>query len=304
MRIGVQTGVAEGTEGALEALVEKARALEAQGFATVSVPNIFGLDAIGAMTVVGRHTRTIELATGVVPTFPRHPVAMAQQALTAQAASHGRFLLGIGLSHQVVIEGMLGLSYAHPARHMREYLEVLGPLLRQEPVKHAGELYRVNAQLRVPGTARVPLLVAALGPAMLALAGRLADGTVTWMTGPETLRTHVVPRIRKAAEEAGRPAPRIVAGFPVAVTKQPAAARERIAKQLQIYGMLPSYRAMLDREGAGGPADVAIVGDAAEIRAALTRLRDAGVTDFQAVAMEVDPGAEARTLETLAALRL
>jgi F420-dependent oxidoreductase-like protein len=262
--------------------------------------NIFGLDAINALGLVGRETAKIELGTAVVPTYPRHPVAIAQQALTTQAASRGRFVLGIGLSHKIVIEGMFGFSYDKPAKHMREYLKVLAPLLRGEGVQFQGEQYRVAAQLQVPGATRVPLLVAALGPTMLRLTGELADGTITWMTGPKTLASHIAPKLREAAKSAGRPEPRIVAGFPIVVTRNPAEAREKIAKGLVIYGQLPSYRAMLDREGAGGPADIALAGDEKYLRGELARLRELGVSDFCAAITAVEDGAEERTLAFLA----
>jgi 5,10-methylenetetrahydromethanopterin reductase len=301
MRIGVMSGTTQGPDGTLPGLVARAKRLEQAGFHTMWMANIFALDAITALAVVGRETTRIELGTAVVPTYPRHPTALAQQALTAGAAAGGRFTLGIGLSHRVVIEDLLGLSYAKPAAHMREYLEVLTPLLRGEPAQHEGERYTVrNVQLQVPGAERVPLLVAALGPAMLRLAGFLADGTITWVTGPRTLAEHIGPRIREAAKEAGRPEPRVVAGLPIVLTSDVDAACETIAKQLAIYGQLPSYRAMLDREGADGPADIALVGDEKALDEGLTRLRDAGVTDFDAAIVPVDEDAEARTLAFLA----
>jgi F420-dependent oxidoreductase-like protein len=299
MRIGTMQSV---TDGSLAGAVAQARRAEQTGFASFWLPNIFGLDAITAAAIVGREVDRIEFGTAVVPTYPRHPVALAQQALTASAATGGRFALGIGLSHKIVIEDMFGLDFSKPARHMREYLEVITPLLRGEPVEHRGELYRVKASLSVPGAAPVPLLVAALGPVMLGLAGRLADGTITWMTGPRTLAEHIAPAIRKAARDAGRPEPRIVAGLPIALCRDPASAREVMAKAFEIYGMLPSYRAMLDREGAASPADVGLVGDEAALRAQIGRLRDAGVTDFDAVVTPVEEGSEARTFEFLASL--
>ena len=273
LRIGIMHGAA-GPEGSLDEIVATARRVESLGFATLWMPNIFSWDAISVLTVVGRETERIELGTAVVPTYPRHPMAIAQQALTASAASGGRFTLGIGLSHQVVIEGMYGLSYEKPARHMKEYLEVLTPLLRGEPVKYEGEQYRVQGALQVPGAAPVPLLVAALGPVMLGHAGRLSAGTITWMTGPKTLGDHIVPGLRTAAEKAGRDTPRVVAGLPVALTSDPSAARETMNKVFAVYGTLPSYRAMLDREGADGPADVALVGDETSLREQIERLRD------------------------------
>jgi F420-dependent oxidoreductase-like protein len=300
MRIGLMFG---GSDTSLAGAAAQARRAEQSGFATLWLPNIFGLDAITAAALAGREATRIELGTAVVPTYPRHPVALAQQALTAAAATNGRFTLGIGLSHKIVIEDMFGLDYSKPARHMREYLEVLTPLLRGEPVDHRGSEYRVKAGLAVPGAARVPLLVAALGPVLLGLAGRLADGTITWMTGARTLAEHIAPTIGKAARDAGRPEPRIVAGLPIALCRDAASAREIVAKAFEIYGTLPSYRAMLDREGAAGPGDVALVGDEAALRAQIGRLRDAGVTDFDAAVTSVEEGCEARTLEFLASLR-
>jgi F420-dependent oxidoreductase-like protein len=300
MRIGVIGGVTAGEDGSLDAVVASARELEARGFATLWMPNIFGLDAITTQAVVGRETERIELGTAVVPSYPRHPTAIAQQAATAGVAAGGRFTLGIGLSHKLVIEDMLGLSYAKPLRHMREYLTVLVELLAGRPAKVDGKEYRVNLSLQVPGAKPVPVLVAALGEQMLRLCGRLADGTLLWMTGPKTIETHVVPTLFGAAEEAGRPRPRIVASLPIALTDAPEAAREWIAKNFSIYGSLPSYRAMLDREGAAGPADVAIAGDEKALGAALDRLRDLGVSDFSAAIAAVDAETGRRTLDYLA----
>jgi len=294
MRLGTTAG-----GETLDKFIGSIKKAEADGFAFVSVANIFGHDAIGALTVAGRETSRIELATGVVPTPPRHPAALAQQALTCQAACGGRFTLGIGLSHQIVIESMYGLSYAKPAKQMEEYLSVLVPLLNGKPAAHNGDLYRVNMGLQVSDGTPVSTIVAALGPRMLEIAGRLADGTATWMTGRQTLADHTIPAITKSAAAAGRPAPRIMAALPIAIASDPAAAREAANKSFAIYGQLPSYRAMLDREGAAGPGDVAIVGDEAALRAGLQELRDAGVTDFAASPFEAEKGSTARTVEFL-----
>jgi 5,10-methylenetetrahydromethanopterin reductase len=300
MRIGIIGGVTRDSDGTVDGVVRQAQALEAKGFATFWLPNVFGLDAITTLAIAGRETQRIELATAVVPTYPRHPIAMAQQALTAGAAANGRFTLGLGLSHKIVIEGLLGMSYAKPLRHMREYLTVLGELLAGRPAKFAGEEYRVNLGLEVPGAKPVPVLVAALGEQMLRLCGRLASGTILWMTGPKTIEQHVAPTLLAAAREAGRPPPRIVANLPVALTNDAGGARAWIAKNLAIYGSLPSYRAMLDREGAAGPADVALVGDEKTLDAALARLSDLGVTDFSAAVVPVDAATAERTLAYLA----
>jgi len=217
-----------------------------------------------------------------VPTYPRHPHMLAQQALTVQAATGGRFNLGIGLSHAPVVEGMWGLSYERPAVHMREYLSVLLPLIQEGRASFSGDFFRVNATVAVPVPKPPPVLIAALAPVMLRMAGEMTDGTITWMTGPKTLETHIVPRITKAAGGAGRPAPRIVAGLPIAVTDDPAGARERAARSFQIYGTLPNYQRMLNIEGAGGPADVAIVGNEKEVEKQLRDIASAGATDFLA----------------------
>jgi F420-dependent oxidoreductase-like protein len=266
--------------------------------------NIFSFDAISTLGVIGWETQKIRLGTAVTPTYPRHPTAIAQQALTTAAAANNRFSLGIGLSHKLVIEGMLGMSYDKPAAHMREYLSVLAPLLRGEAVTYNGNEFRVNGvSINVPGTTRVPLLVAALGPAMLKLTGELADGTITWMVGPKTMEQHVVKSITAAANAARRPAPTVVGGFPVVLTNKPAEARAEIARNLTIYGQLPSYRAMLDREGVAGPADIALAGDENYLRGAVMRLRDIGVTDFTAAIMATEPETYRRTLEFLADLK-
>jgi F420-dependent oxidoreductase-like protein len=305
MRIGIGIGEISGAPATLDNLIAQAQRAEGEGFASGWFANIFGFDAIMASALCGRETSRIELGTAVVPTYPRHPTAMAQQALSAQAACGGRFALGIGLSHQLVIEGMLGLSFAKPYSHMREYLAVLAPLMRSGSVSYQGEEFRVNANLAVPGATPCQILVAALAPKMLALAGREADGTITWMTGPRTLREHTVPRINEAAAKAGRPQPRVIAGLPVALTSDVAAARSAAARIFQIYGALPSYRAMLDREGAEGPADVAIVGDESAISEQIEILREVGVTDYLAIPFPVGSDGAAsveRTRELLVKL--
>lgn len=297
-------GAGAGSEGTISELVGQVQRAEQEGFDAVWVANIFGVDAITFLAIAGRETERIELATGVVPTYPRHPTALAQQALTAAAASNNRFTLGIGLSHRVVIENMLGLDYSKPIRHTREYLSVLMPLLKGEQTNFQGEEYRVAARVSVPGAKPVPVLVAALGPQMLRLAGKMADGTVTWMGGPKYLAETAVPTITAAAREAGRPAPRIAAGFPVAVTDRKDEARATAAKMFAMYGQLPSYRAVLDVEGAAGPESVAVVGSEKEVEAQIRALAASGVTDFNASPFPVDGdrGSIGRTFELLAGL--
>ena len=301
MKIGIGIGDIAGAPANVDGLIAQAKRAEADGFASGWFANIFGMDAIMAAALCARETSRIELGTAVVPTYPRHPVALAQQALSAQAAAGGRFTLGIGLSHQVVIEMMFGLSFAKPYSHMKEYLAVLGPLIRNGSVGHQGTEYRVSASVNVPGATPCQILIAALAPKMLALTGAEADGTITWMTGLRTIREHTVPCLREAASAAGRPAPRVVVGLPIAVTKATAAARQAAAQQFEIYGTLPSYRAMLDREGVTGPADVAIIGDESAVGETLARFAEGGATDFLAVPFRV-PGDEDATSRTRALL--
>ena len=281
MRIGIGLGQIVNRPAAVADVVEQAERAERDGFASGWLANIFGLDAILGCALAGMKTSKIELGTAVVPTYPRHPFAMAQQGMSAQAACGGRFALGIGLSHQIVIEGMFGMSFAKSYSHMKEYLAVLAPLA-------------------VEGATPCPILVAALAPKMLALTGAVADGTITWMTGTKTIREHTAPRIREAAANAGRPEPRVIVGLPVAVTKVVAAAREIAGRAFQIYGTLPSYRAMLDREGAEGPADVAIVGDEDDVATQVGRLAEAGATDFMVIPYPVGDDAEASVERTRA----
>lgn len=300
MKIGIKIGLNSGPETTVDNLVSIAQQAEAKGFDSVWMPNIFGLDALSMLGIIGNVTKRLDLGTAVTPTYPRHPVAMAQQALTTQAASHGRLLLGIGLSHKLVVEDMFGLSYDKPAAHMEEYLQVLQALLSGEQVSHQGEQFRVNAAFNIQGASKPPVIVAALGPRMLKIAGRLAEGTITWMTGLQTLASHIVPAITAAASEAGRPAPRVIAGLPVVLTDKAGEVRAKIAEQLALYGQLPSYKAMLEKEGATTPADIALVGNEAELRAQIQTLRDAGVTDLNAAVMAFEDGQFERTVGFLA----
>ena len=282
MRIGIFLGEPAG-EDCFASLHADLQTVAADGFTSAWLPQIFGADALTAIAVAGRGVPDIEMGTAVVPTYPRHPLMLAAQALTTNTAVDGRLVLGIGLSHQIVIESMLGMSFEKPARHMREYLSILLPLIREGKVSFQGETMSTNGGLTVPGAQPFPVLVAALAPLMLKLAGEMADGTVTWMTGPDTISGHIAPRITEAAEKAGRPAPRIVCALPVCVTDDVDAARQRASQVFAIYGQLPSYRAMLDKEGAGGPADVAIVGTEDEVRNRVGAIADTGATDFVAV---------------------
>ncbi len=298
MKIGVVTLGSGGILG----MAREAKEAEDAGFDLFVVPSIYGHDPLSVMAVAGTTTSRIRLMTGVAPTYPKHPAAMASGAMSAGSASGGRFTLGIGLSHRVVVEGVYGMSYDRPAAHMREYLDVVLPLLAGEPVKHEGEQFRYSGAFRMSDLVPVPVVIAAMAPVMLRLAGERTDGTILWMTGAKAVREHVAPRIVRAAEGAGRPAPQIVTMLPVALTDDVAGARAKANEQFENYGRLPSYRAMLDRSGADGPGDAALLGDEASLRAQLTELRESGVTSFAAWAFEDGSGSKGRTREFLAAL--
>lgn len=273
-----------GDQSGLDGVVSQVRALAGAGVRTVWFPQLLGLDALTAIAIAGRDVPGIALGTAVVPTWPRHPMVLAGQALSTQAAIGGRLILGIGLSHQLVIEGMMGLPFERPARHMREYLTVLRALVHDGTVDFTGDTVRAAtmAPFKVPGGSPFPILVAALGPAMLRLAGELSEGTLTWMGGRSVVENRIVPSITAAAAAVGRPDPQVVVGLPVCVTADVDAARERAARQYALYGQLPSYRRLIEEEKADGPAGVAIVGDEAEVASQIQGFIDAGATGFLA----------------------
>ena len=296
MRIGASFFI----DQSLDEIAQRLQHLEGLGFDTVWVPQIFGWDTLTALAVAGRGTERIEIGTAVVPTYPRHPMMLAAQALTVNAALGGRLALGIGLSHKIVIDDMLGLSFDKPAVHMKDYLSILGPLLRERSVQYTGVTMRSQVGLQLPADAAAPpVYLAAMADRMLYMAGSMADGTILWMTGPATVERHIVPLVTKAAADAGRPAPRIVVGLPVRLTNDPERAREEANREFAMYGQLPSYRAMLDREGAANPGDIAMVGDEAALTAGVQRVRDAGATDLEVAAFG-SPEEIERTLEFVA----
>ncbi|MET8654325.1 MULTISPECIES: TIGR03564 family F420-dependent LLM class oxidoreductase [Nocardia] len=299
MRIGIMLDAPSGPDG-LVRLTEQLRRGAEEGFDSAWLSHIFGIDALTALAVAGSQVPDIEIGTAVVPTYPRHPGALAQQArTTALAVGPNRLNLGIGLSHKIVIENMFGYDFDRPARHMKDYLSILVPLLENRPVSYTGETYTANLQLSVANEGRVPVLLAALGTAMLRLAGRRTDGTVLWMTGPATIREHIAPTITAAAAQAERPAPRVVCALPVLVTDDADAARATAAENFAAYGSLPSYRAMMDREGVSGPGDLAIVGSEKEVTARIEAIFEAGATEFVgAVFAGGDEGAQTRALLT------
>jgi len=286
----------------LDAMLERFVAAEELGFQTAWAGHTIDWDALTLLALAGRSTERIELGSWVVPSFPRHPVALAQQALTTQSACGGRLALGIGASHAAVIQKRMGIDYGHPLRHMSEYLAVLPPLLKGERVLHRGVDFRIAAQLDPCGAAPPPILLAALGPHMLELAGRCADGVAIWLGGARFVGDFAIPRIDAGAASAGRDRPRVAVGLPVAVTRDPSA-REAAEKFLALSSKLPAYQRVLEREGVTSPGAVALVGDEAHVLRQIEALGELGVSDFNAILfpIESDPDAAGRTRDFLAA---
>ncbi|OBF80782.1 LLM class F420-dependent oxidoreductase [Mycobacterium sp. 852002-51163_SCH5372311] len=265
------------------------------GFARLWMTQMpFDVDLLTVLAVAMHEVSDIQVASGVVPIQNQHPMLMAQRALTLNLIAGGRFTLGLGVTHRTVTEGMWGISWDRSVRRLREFLDGLLPLLAGEPVNATGEMLTTRGALQISGAPTPEVYIAALGPQMLRLAGRRTAGTITWMTGPKTLKEHIVPTLHAAAADAERPeaAVSVAAALPLAVTDDVAAVRSLAAEQFAMYGHLPSYRAMLDREGYAGPEDAALIGDEAAVRDRLDEVRAAGVDEF--VAIPFDPSAEGR----------
>jgi F420-dependent oxidoreductase-like protein len=278
-----------------------ARETVEDGLAGLWLSQTFALDSLTALAVVADDAPGIELGTSVVPIYGRHPLNLAMQALTVQSATGGRLVLGIGPSHQLVVEMLLGESYAKPYTHTAAYLDALLPLLAGEPANVATDELTARGRAEVDAPAP-PVLVAALGPRMLRLAGSRTDGVALWMTGPKTIASRVTPILTDAATEAGRPPPRILAGISVCVTDDPSSARARAAEEQAVYGTLPAYQAVLAAEGVTAPEDLLIAGDASSVRRGIGAYADAGVTDVRASIIATNDGDYERTRTLLSTL--
>lgn len=265
----------------VDEIVDRANAARSAGMSSAWTSDIGSWDALTALAAVGRVVPEIELATGVVVSHSRPPLTMAAQALTVQSATGNRLTLGVGVSHQHVVEPQFGASFDRPARHLREYLTALLGLLRGEAVDVQGETLRVTGELSTPGVRAPSVLVGALGPAMLRVAGELADGTVTVWTGPRGLGEHIVPTITTAA--AGRAAPRVVAASLVTVTDDEDAARAAVDEQYGRARDVPHYRAALDLDGFASMGEATIAGDEAAVERQISARFDAGATEFLAL---------------------
>lgn len=296
MRIGLMIGPEIGRHRhKVAALVADAEAAERAGFASIWVPQIPGdFDAFTMITLLGRATRRIELGTAVLPIQTRHPIAMAQEAMSNQAVCEGRFALGLGVSHHWVVDGMLGLSYERPVQLLRSYLDVLLPALAGPGrIDVENDAFRVHSPLDVADYA-TPVLLAALGPVMLRIAGERTAGTILWMADERAIGEHVAPRITQAA--AGRPAPRIVAGVPVTLCAKAEidAARERANRVLGHAEYSPNYQRLLEHGDAADVGDILAAGDESAIVERLQSFRDVGVTDLAVRILSLGPDREAR----------
>jgi 5,10-methylenetetrahydromethanopterin reductase len=296
MRIHANGG---GHNHSLDDIRGAARRAADDGLAGFWLSQIFGPDALTALAVIGTEVPDIELGVSVVPVYGRHPLVLAMQALTTQAACGGRLVLGIGPSHQLPVEFLYGDTYARPYTRTVEYLHALRSLLAGEAADVQGEEVRVRGRVEIDA-APPPILIAALGPRMLDLAGSEADGTTLWMVGPNTIGDRIAPRITAAASAAGRTQPRVLAGVNICVTDDADAARAHAAQQLALYGTLPAYRAMLDAEGVAGPEDLLIAGDEDAVAEGLLAYARAGATD---VRVSVVTGSDTDAVRTRALLR-
>ncbi len=280
-------------------VLEDIQASEASGFASYWVAQV-GL--IDALTLLGAHGDTgssMTLGTAVISTWERHPHMLAAQALTTQTLVGDRLTVGIGLNHRPMVEQRLRLRWDRPVRHMIDYLAILNDLLATGAASREGDAWSYTGEDPKPSPGIPKVMIAALGEQMLSVAGRRTDGTILWCVGPRTIRSHIAPRINDAAAAADRPDPAIVASLPVWVTDDPAPARAFLADLLADYATLPSYRAMLDREGVHGLGDLSIVGNEDFVRDALGEMAASGATDFTAVPLGGNPDEEARTLAVL-----
>ncbi|OHV20445.1 LLM class F420-dependent oxidoreductase [Parafrankia soli] len=313
MRVGVMIGPERGDSARkVGRMIDDVLWAESAGMDTAWIPQVpSDFDALIAVSLMGARTERIELGTAVVPLQAQHPVALARQTLSAQAATNGRLALGVGPSHHWIVRDMLGLPYDKPAAFTRDYLQVLQVALHGPgPVDVENDTFRVHNPLEIGPIAPLPVFVAALGPVMLRIAGEHADGTVLWLADERAVADHVAPRITKAAQEAGRPAPRIVAGIPVCLClpSEVDKARERANRILGEAEVSPNYQRLLDQGDATSVGDLCAAGDEAAILARFRQFADAGVTDLSVRLLPIGENrdelvaSKRRTREVIAAL--
>lgn len=276
MKIGI---FSEPFGATLEDIKEEVAIAQKSNASTYWLAQIWRYDALTLIPTLSQMAPDVEFASGVVASYLRHPMTLASQALTVNLLTKNKFTLGVGLMHKPLIEGMFEMSFDKPARHMKEYLDILLPLLNQNAVDTSGTTVSYHGAMQVPGASSCQVMLAALGPKMLRLCGERTQGTITWMTGADTIRDYIRPTIVSAAENAKRPAPRIAALLPIIVTDEENAGREVAASQFEIYGQMPSYRAMLDKSGLAKPEDYVLIGNEDKVAEGLRAYAAAGVTD-------------------------
>lgn len=313
MRIGVMTGPERGdTARKIERMLDDVRWAEGAGFDTVWVPQVpTDFDALTAIALMGAVTSRIELGTAVVPVHAQHPIALARQSLSAHAATQGRLALGVGASHHWIVKDMLGLPYEKPAAYTRDFLEVLTTAVSgTDSVDVENDIFTVHNPLGLGPVAPLPVLMAALGPVMLRIAGERTDGTILWMADERAVSDHVVPRITKAAQEAGRKAPRVIASIPVCLCRpsEVDAARARANRILGEAEISPNYQRLLEHGDVRDVGDLCAAGDEKAIAARFQRFADAGATDLSIRLLPLGQGrdelvaSKRRTREAVAAI--
>lgn len=297
---GMTVGVALNATDAgnqIDATVRLAREAVDAGLRSAWFGQTFGADSPQLAAIVGREVPGLHVGTSAIPVFGRHPLLVSSQAQTAQAATHGRYHLGLALGTKLLTETGFGIPYERPIARLREFLVALRQLTDTGTADFHGELLTATTPVpaRVPGAeGGVPLLVAAMGPQALRVSGELADGILPYLAGPRALAEHIVPTVTAAARRAGRPAPRIVAIVHGVVTDDVDAVRARAAEQLAFYEQFPSYARAIELSGARRAADVAVIGDERTVAAEVRRYRDAGATEVVFAGTEIAGDADRR----------
>ncbi|MGW1963776.1 LLM class F420-dependent oxidoreductase [Streptomyces sp. NPDC001935] len=296
MTVGVALNASD-AENQVDASVRLAEEAAAAGLRSVWFGQTFGADSPQLAALVGRAVPELHVGTSAIPIFGRHPLIVSSQAQTAQAATHGRYHLGLALGTKLITETGFGLPFERPIARLREFLTVLRQLTETGTADFRGELLSATTPLsaRVPGAeSGVPLLVAAMSPQALRVSGELADGILPYLAGPRALAEHIVPALTAAAEAAGRPAPRIVALVPGVVTDDVDAVRAKATETLSFYEQIPSYARVIELSGGRRAADLAVIGDEKTVEAEVRRYRDAGATEVVFSGTEIAGAADRR----------
>jgi F420-dependent oxidoreductase-like protein len=303
------TGVLIAPDRAAASLVDdvldKARAAHDAGVSQLWLGQQLDYDAISLAAVIGTAIPTVAVGTSVVPINPRHPLIVAAGAQTAQAATHGKFSLGLGLGVSFLEESVFGITTSNTVQRLREFLTVLRAIQEDRTVNfHGSQLTAVDPSMlpvALAGATPFPLYVAAMGPCALRVTGELADGTLPANAGPRTIEGFIAPTIAQAAADAGRPPPRINAIVGVAVTGDVDAARAAAATRLAVYDSIPSYQKVFAREGVSSAIDLAVIGPAEMVSRRLKSYLDAGATDLTLLPLQTEPDQLRRLYEVAAA---